>query len=385
MNTPLRAFAHPAGVHNATPPRVVFGPGSVAGLPEEIDRLGPCGARRALVITTPGRAQLGDRLASAIGARCAGLLPEAVSQVPIELARRGREKATSVGADCLVAVGGGAATGLAKGIALESGMPIIAVPTTYCGSEMTGFCGITSQAVKRMHQSLAMRPSTVIYDAELSVSLPPQVSAASALNALAHCVDAVALPSLSPLLAPAAVEGARIVTRTLPGLLAQPDNLTLRNEMLYGAYLSGAALTGGFGLQHAVAHTLGGSFGVDHGVAHAVVLPYVTAHLVHRAPGPLGRVAAALGVDTDQLPGHLWDLVTGAELPVRLDDLGLGPDALERAVRITLTAEERPEGTPQAHPDTHDPQRLGDPAEVTESAVRAVLTATAAGTRPGSH
>ncbi|MET7993711.1 maleylacetate reductase [Amycolatopsis sp. NPDC005232] len=373
MTTTMRTFAHPAGVHNATPPRVVFGPGTSAGLRDEVERLG---ASRALVVTTPGRTELGDRFATAIGDRCAGLLPEAVSQVPVELTRRGAEKAESRGADCLVAIGGGAATGLCKGIAYLSGLPIIAVPTTYSGSEMTGFCGMTADGVKRMHESLAMRPSTVIYDAELSLSLPPATSASSAMNALAHCIDAIYLPSLSPLIAPAAVEGARVVATTLPALLANPGDLALRNEMLYGAYLSGAALTGGFAMQHAIAHMLGGSYDVEHGVAHAVVLPYVTDHLVRHAPGPLGRIAAALG--TDDLAGALWDLATGSGLPVRLADVGFGPGDEDRAVEIATTADGAP-----ATLDTHDGGRAGNPAPVTPDAVRAILRAAADGTRPG--
>lgn len=373
--TPLRAFAHPAGVHNATPPRVVFGPGSSAGLGEEVDRLG---AHRALIVTTPGRAGLGDRFADVIGPRCVGLLPEAVSQVPVEVARRGVQKATSRGADCLIAIGGGAATGLAKGIAYESGLPIIAVPTTYSGSEMTGFCGMTADGVKRMHESLAMRPSTVVYDAELSLSLPVTASASSAMNALAHCIDAVYLPSLSPLLAPAAVEGARLVTATLPAVLADPADLHARNDMLYAAYLSGAALTGGFALQHGIAHMLGGSYGVEHGTAHAVVLPYVTDHLVRHAPEALGRIATAIG--TDNLAGHIWDLVVGAGLPVRLGDVGFAAEDEDRGVHIATTADATPAG-----PDAHDAGRPGNPAPVTESAVRAILRAAAAGDRPGGR
>lgn len=370
--TGLRTFAHPAGVHNATPPRVVFGPGTSAGLSDEVGRLG---AGRALIVTTPGRASLGDRFASAISDRCAGLLPEAVSQVPVELVRRAAQKAASSGADCLVAIGGGSAIGLCKGIAYESGLPIIAVPTTYSGSEMTGFCGMTSGGVKRMHESLAMRPSVVVYDAELSMSLPPSTSASSAMNALAHCIDAVYLPSLSPLLAPAAVEGARIVATTLPALLADPDDLVARNEMLYGAYLSGAALTGGFAIQHAIAHMLGGSYGVEHGIAHAVVLPYVTDHLMRHAPEPLGRIADALG--TTDLAGYLWDLAVHAGLPVRLDAVGFGPQDEEPGVTIA-TAD-----APATSPDAHDSGRAGNPAPVSETAVRAILRAAAAGIRPG--
>lgn len=363
----MRAFEHPGGVFNATPARVVFGLGRAADLRAEVERLG---AQRALVVTTPGRVGLGDRVAAQIGDRCAGLLPEAITQVPIELARRGRDKAASADADCLVAVGGGAATGLCKGIAYESELPIIAVPTTYSGSEMTGFCGMTIDGVKRMHESPAMLPSTVVYDAELSRSLPLAASAGSAMNALAHCVDAIYLPSLSPLLAPAAVEGARVVVDALPRLLAAPDDLDARSDMLYGAYLAGAALTGGFALQHAIAHMLGGSFGVEHGVAHAVVLPYVTAHLADVAPEPLGRIADAVGAPGD-LPGLFWDLAAAAGLPRRLADVGMGPADLDKAVEIATTAE-----------DHDDPRLAGNPAPVTEAVVGAILAAAATGARP---
>jgi len=363
----VRAFEHPGGVFNATPARVVFGLGRAADLRAEVERLG---AQRALVVTTPGRVGLGDRVAAQIGDRCAGLLPEAITQVPIELARRGRDKAASADADCLVAVGGGAATGLCKGIAYESELPIIAVPTTYSGSEMTGFCGMTIDGVKRMHESPAMLPSTVVYDAELSRSLPLAASAGSAMNALAHCVDAIYLPSLSPLLAPAAVEGARVVVDALPRLLAAPDDLEARSDMLYGAYLAGAALTGGFALQHAIAHMLGGSFGVEHGVAHAVVLPYVTAHLADVAPEPLGRIADAVGAPGD-LPGLFWDLAGAAGLPRRLADVGMGPADLDKAVEIATTAE-----------DHDDPRLAGNPAPITEAVVGAILAAAATGARP---
>jgi alcohol dehydrogenase class IV len=363
-----RTFAHPAGVYNATPARVVFGAGAVAGLRAEVERLG---AQKALVVTTPGRAGLGDRVATDLGDRCAGLLPEAVSQVPIELAHRGRQKAVGMDADCLIAVGGGAATGLCKGIAYESRLPIIAVPTTYSGSEMTGFCGMTIDGVKRMHQSRAMLPSVVVYDPELSLSLPPRLTAASAMNALAHCIDAVYLPSISPLLRPAAVDGARAVTAALPAVLADPDDLDARSELLYGAYLSGAALTGGFALQHAIAHMLGGSFGVEHGAAHALVLPYVTAHLVQQAPEPLGRIADAIG--TDDLPGHVWDLVARAGLPTRLADVGIGPADLDRAVDI---ASEEGDDDPALAAGPRNP------APVTADVVRAVLTAATTGGRP---
>jgi alcohol dehydrogenase class IV len=301
-----------------------------------VERLG---AQRALVVTTPGRVGLGDRVAARDRRPVRGPAARGDHAGADRARPPGAGQGGSADADCLVAVGGGAATGLCKGIAYESELPIIAVPTTYSGSEMTGFCGMTIDGVKRMHESPAMLPSTVVYDAELSRSLPLAASAGSAMNALAHCVDAIYLPSLSPLLAPAAVEGARVVVDALPRLLAAPDDLEARSDMLYGAYLAGAALTGGFALQHAIAHMLGGSFGVEHGVAHAVVLPYVTAHLADVAPEPLGRIADAVGAPGD-LPGLFWDLAGAAGLPRRLADVGMGPADLDKAVEIATTAED---------------------------------------------
>ncbi len=361
------SFSTPGGVFNATPPRVVFGAGTSDHLAAEVDRLG---AARALVITTPGRAAMGRRYVEALGDRTVGILPEAISQVPIELARRGRQRAAELGVDCLIAVGGGAATGLCKGIAYESELPIVAIPTTYSGSEMTGFCGMTIDGVKRMHESIAMRPSVVIYDPLLSAGLPVRISAASALNALAHCIDAVYLPWVSPLLRPACIEGAAVLVDALPRLLADPGDIGVRTDLLYGAFLGGAALTGGFEIQHAIAHMLGGSFEVEHGTAHALVLPYVTKYLVESAPGALGVIAEAVGAP-DDLPGRLWDLAAAAELPLRLSEVGLGTDDIDRAIEIATTAD-----------DHDDPRLVGNPAPATDEAVRDILRAAAEGTRP---
>ena len=238
--------------------------------------------------------------------------------MPVELVRSGVQKAASSDADCLVAIGGGAAIGLCKGIAYETGLPIIAIPTTYCGSEMTGYCGMTSDGVKRMHESLAMRPSVVIYDAELSMSLPPSTSASSAMNALAHCIDAVYLPSLSPLLAPAAVEGARIVATTLPALLADPDDLVpAQRNALWRLPFRGSA---DWRIRDPARHR-----------AHARRqlrrrARYRTRRRVCRmspttcsghAPAPLGRIADAVG-HRSTWPVTVWDLAVHAGLPVRL-------------------------------------------------------------------
>jgi maleylacetate reductase len=325
-------FETPGGVYNATPPRIVFGAGKAATIAAEVERLG---RRRALVVSTPGRGAMAEAVARDLGPLAAGVLAEAVSQVPIELALRARRHARAVDADCLVSIGGGASIGLGKGIALELALPIVAIPTTYSGSEMTGFCGITIDGVKRMHQSLDMLASVVIYDPELSRGLPVRVSTASTFNALAHCVDAVYTPTVSPVHRLAAIEGAGLLARTLPRLLQDPSDLDTRRRLLEGAYLAGAALTGGFALQHGLAHTLGGSFGVPHGDAHAVVLPYVTAFNAAYAEPEVAALAEAMG-GAASAAAALHRLLVTCNLPVSLRDVGVGAADVDEIVRITV-------------------------------------------------
>ena len=358
----MQSFAYgDESVHNAVPHRVVFGAGMVGAIPDEVARLG---ARRPLILSTPGRANMARRVQAMLGEHCAGLLPTAVSQVPIELAVASRQQAREMGADCLISVGGGASIGLGKGIALETAMPIIAVPTTYSGSEMTAFCGITIDGVKRMHQSLNMLAKTVVYDPELSASLPVAVSAASAMNALAHCVDAIYTPTASPILLAAGMEGAAAIHRALPRVAAQPGDVEARGELLYGAYLAGAALASGFALQHGIAHVLGGTFGIEHGLSHAVVLPHVTAYNSRFASVAVARVSQAL--DVDNAGAAIFDLLVSAGLPTSLQALGMTRDQLDTVVQLTVETDHG-----------------NNPGPVDAEGVRLILDRAFDGCRPG--
>ncbi|MFC4296549.1 maleylacetate reductase [Castellaniella hirudinis] len=324
-------FTTPGDIYNAMPPRIVFGAGAAARVAEEVARLN---AGRALVVCTPGRNEMAHRVADRLGGLCVGVYPKAVSQVPIELARAARAYVTECGIDCLIAVGGGAAIGLAKAVALETDCSYIAVPSTYSGSEMTGFCGITIDGVKRMHTSLRMLARTVIYDPELTLGLPVQVSAESAMNAMAHCIEALYVRTASPVIAMAALEGIRALSEGVPRVMRDPADLQARREALYGAYLGGAALTGGFALHHGVAHVLGASYGIPHATSHSVALPYVTAFNESACPAIMSRVARSLGAETAS--GGLYDFARSVGAPVCLADQGMTQGDVERCTELVI-------------------------------------------------
>src|SRR5205823_6564051 len=158
---------------------------------EEVERLG---ANRALLLSTPGQRRLAEAAAARLGPRTAGIYDRAVMHMPVETAEAARTEARRLGADCCVAAGGGSTIGLAKAIALTLDLPIVAIPTTYAGSEMTPIWGLTEGGVKRTGRDRRVLPKTVIYDPALTVSLPPSISGPSGMNAIAHCVEALYAP-----------------------------------------------------------------------------------------------------------------------------------------------------------------------------------------------
>ncbi len=319
-------------VYNALPGRVVFGAGTLAQLPAELERLG---AKRTLLLSTPGQAESARRLAASLGARAAGVYDKAAMHVPLAVAEDARRVARELGADCCVAVGGGSTTGLAKAIALTSGLPIVAVPTTYSGSEMTTVYGLTEGGLKRTARDARVLPKTVIYDSELTLGLPPAVSAASGMNAIAHCVEALYARDGNPITSLMAEEGIRALASALPILVSETQNLEARSEALYGAWLAGVALgSTGVALHHKLCHTLGGSFNLPHAQTHAIVLPHAARYNRDAAPEAMARVARALGAQ--DAPGGLYDLELRLGLRMKLSEIGMRETDLERAAQIAL-------------------------------------------------
>ena len=311
-------------------PRVVFGAGSLRHLVREIDLLG---ASRALVLCTPEQRAGAERVAALIGDRCAGIFDGAVMHVPIETARAARAAARELNADCAIAIGGGSTTGLGKAIALESSLPILAIPTTYAGSEMTPIYGITEAGLKKTGRDARVLPKTVIYDPELTLSLPAAMSVTSGINAMAHAAEGLYAQDANPIMSLLAEEGIRALARGLPGVVANPRDIAARSDCLYGAWLCGAVLGSvGVALHHKLCHTLGGSYNLPHAETHTIMLPHVLAFNAAAAPDAMRRIAGALG--TDDAAQGLFDLIEALGVPRALKDIGMPEDQLERCADI---------------------------------------------------
>jgi len=340
--------------------RVVFGVGTLAQLAGEVAQLG---VRRAIVLSTPGQRRLAEQAFDLLGPLAAGIYAGAVMHVPVETAEAACAAVTRMGGDVCVAIGGGSTIGLAKAIAREYGLPIVAIPTTYAGSEMTAIWGLTEAGIKRTGKDEQVRPRTVIYDPTLTLALPPTVAGPSGLNAMAHCVEALYAPDANPILKLMAEEGIRTLAESLPEVVRVPDDLDARTTALFGAWLASAALGGAtLGLHHKLCHTLGGSFNLPHANVHAVILPHAAAYNAAAAPDALARVARAMAAS--DAPQAIFDLALALQVPTTLRAIGMREEDLDRAADLAVQS---------PYPN---------PAAVTREGVRRLLDDAFYGRRP---
>jgi maleylacetate reductase len=313
--------------YDQLPARIVFGAGRLAEVGAEVERLG---GQRVMLISDGQAAPTAAVITEQLGSRLALAWDEVAQHVPVELAERARSAATDASIDCVVCIGGGSSTGLAKAVALSHAVPIVAVPTTYAGSEQTTIYGLTGGRHKQTGKDPIVQPKTVVYDPELTVGLPPQVTGPSAFNALAHSVEALYAPGNNPITSALALEGVRAIHQSLPTVMASPGDIDARGTLLYGAYLSGVALgTTSTGLHHKLCHVLGGRFNLVHADAHSVILPHAIAFNAPALPAEMARLADALGVPGGDPAAALWDLAVASNVPTRLADLK-GDDGLLR-------------------------------------------------------
>lgn len=352
----MRSFTY-----QALPMRVVFGAGALASLPGEVEALG---LTRVLVLCSPEQEETGRAVAAALGDRAAGVLPEARMHVPVEVAARARDVARELGADGCVAVGGGSAVGLGKAIALEHDMPVIAVPTTYAGSEMTPVWGLTEGGQKRTGRDVRVLPRSVVYDPELTLTLPAGLSATSGMNAIAHAVEGLYAPDATPIVSLMAEEGTRALAAALPRVIADGSDLGARGEAQYGAWLCGAVLAATtMSLHHKLCHTLGGTFDLPHAQTHTVVLPHALAYNQPAAPEAVAALSRALGGAPDPAR-QLWDLAGRLGAPRSLAELGMKETDVPRAAELAV-----------ANP-------YANPRPVTRDGVESLLRAAWAGEPP---
>lgn len=321
-----------AFTYEGLPIRVRFGRNAVADVAEEVRRLG---AQRALVLTTAGREAQGSRIGSLLGEAFAGVFSNAVMHTPTDVTERALAVLRSADADCVIAVGGGSTTGLGKALALRTGVQQLCIPTTYAGSEMTPILGETKDGVKTTVRTLDVLPETVIYDVNMTLTLPPQISVTSGVNAIAHAVEALYAKDKNPIVSLMAVECVRAFGHALPAIVRDVQNLEARSDALYGAWLGGACLgLVGMALHHKLCHVLGGSFELPHAETHTVILPHAIAYNAAAAPEAMKELAAALGVE-DAAKG-LFDLIGKLGAPRSLRELGMTQSAIDQAADLAV-------------------------------------------------
>ncbi|MER5516822.1 maleylacetate reductase [Streptomyces sp. NPDC002763] len=327
-------------VHDTLPQRVRFASGAAEeSLAAEVTALG---ARRVMVIAGAAERELADRVTA--GLPVVHRHDDVVMHVPVEVALRARAAAAEREVDALISIGGGSTTGLAKAVALTTGLPIVAVPTTYAGSEATAVWGLTEDSVKTTGTDAKVLPRAVVYDASLTLSLPVEMSVASGLNALAHCVDSMWAPRTDPIDQALAAEGVRALRAGLPLVVKDPQALDGREQALYGAYLAAVAFaSAGSGLHHKICHVLGGMFNLPHAQTHAVVLPHVLAFNAPFAPDAERRLAAAFG--SPSAVEGLVGLRDRLGAPRSLRDLGMPRDGVAAVAEAVVAA--APAGNPR--------------------------------------
>lgn len=318
-------------VHESAGPRVLFGPGVLRQVGEEVGRIGT----RALLISGRSQERHAAVVADVLGAALVARVNDVVEHVPAAVAAAAVTTARDSGADVVCCMGGGSAIGLAKAIALDTDLPFVAVPTTYAGSEMTPIWGLSESGVKTTGHDVRVLPRTVVYDPLLTLSLPPATTAASGMNALAHCVEGLYARDASPLLLLTAEEGIRVLADALPRCVTNPGDLDARTGAQYGAWLAGWVLGAvGMGVHHRLCHVLGGRWRLPHAETHAALLPYVTRFNSRHADDAMRRIERALAARREDAAGAVWDLGRQMGLHASLTDLGLPPDAVGEAAKL---------------------------------------------------
>ena len=318
--------------------RVVFGAGSRRRLAEETAAVG---SRRILIVAGDMEDEITAEAAEILGASAVGRFSEVAQHVPVAQADAAIEMTRLLNADTVLTIGGGSATGFGKIIARSLDVCLIAVPTTYAGSEMTDIWGLTEGDRKQTGKDPRVKPQVVVYDPELTLTLPARIAGPSGMNAMAHAVEALYGPGANPVASVIAVEAIAALHAGLPTVVAEPQNIDGRSDVLYGAYLAAVSLaSSGTALHHKACHVLGGMFNLNHGDMNSVMLPHALAYCAPAIADCMDRIARAVGVQPADAPGALFDLAADIGAPTGLEAIGMPADGLDEAARrVTVAAE----------------------------------------------
>ena len=352
---------------------IIFGPGALARLSEAVERFG---WRRLLLCTTGSARRLGHaaQVEGLLGERLLATYDPVLPHVPENQVIEALALASRHGVEAVIGLGGGSPIGMAKAVSqrLEEQRtgkparaafpteqplaPVIAIPTTYAGSEMTAVFGVTRQTpagepLKVTVTDPKVAPKLVIYDPELTLDLPPSLTASTGINALAHCVEALYSVTRHPLSTAAALSGLSHIANALPRCHAAPNDIDARSEMLAGAHLAGASLaSAAMALHHGLCHVLGGTAGVPHGIANGLILPHAmrfnAGALAPQPPDkPWGmQAAAALGLPPAANPqaaaqaaaDWVYQLIGQLGLPQHLRQAGVREADLPRLAQLAF-------------------------------------------------
>ncbi|KAG7444492.1 iron-containing alcohol dehydrogenase [Guyanagaster necrorhizus] len=317
-------------IYNVLPSRVIFGNGTLAQIVQEITNLG---CSKALILTTPRQSTKGEQLKELLGDMAVDVYTNATMHTPTNVTDDAVGIVQKLGADVVIALGGGSTIGLAKAIALRTDLPQIAIPTTYAGSEATPIIGQTENSLKTTLKTLKVLPEVIIYDVSLTMTLPTRTTITSGLNAIAHAVEALYSKEANPITDTLAGQGISSIAKALPILVNDSQNLDARSEALYGAWVCGTCLsTVGMGLHHKLCHTLGGTFNMPHAETHTVILPHSMAYNAPYAQEAMAKVANSLGVSN--AAQGIFDLSKSLGAPSTLKELGMKEEDLEKAADI---------------------------------------------------
>lgn len=342
--------------------RVIFGAGTMGRAEEEVRRLGH---DKALVLSTPHQKADADKLADSLGGLAAGVFAGAVMHTPVEVTEKAVEAFRASGATAVVSLGGGSTTGLGKAIAVRTGADQVVIPTTYAGSEMTDILGETAAGEKTTRRSPDIRPETVIYDVDLTLSLPIGLTVTSAMNAIAHAMEAFYAPDRNPVIVLMCRDAMAAFRDGIPQLIDDPQDRAARTKALYAAWCCSTAL--GYvsmALHHKLAHVFGGSFDTPHAETHAILLPYTTAFNEVAVPDLLRPMAEAFGGGS--AGGGLWDFARSVGSPLSLKEIGIKEADLDRAAAIAVK------------------NAYANPRPIDLGSTRELLQAAFEGRRPGS-